>query len=106
MDIGAHIKSQVELLESKRWENKDLYARLGVTADATTSEIYAAYRHRINSLGINLSPYARVDNHTIHEERIHKWGVEYGQSWALMDKIGELLNEGKREWYVSVSAMT
>lgn len=98
-DISKHIMSQIEIAEEKRASEKDLYKRLSVTSDATISEIYSALRHRLNGYGVNMSPYARVDNGTVHRDQVHKWGVPYGATWAILDKVGELLDETKREWY-------
>ncbi|GMI07595.1 hypothetical protein TrVE_jg3201 [Triparma verrucosa] len=100
-DVAIHMIEQYEAWEENRQEQKSVYAKIGVCADATAGEIYIAAGKTFNKLGSNYVPFARVDNGTTNgwTTTYHPWDTKTMQAQMIMDKLPELLNDKDREWY-------
>ena len=95
-DISVHMKKQYSVYEEKRLDKKDLYVRLGVVSDASSTEIWHAAARVMKNFGENVVPFARVDNGT---KVYHPWSEQVIRASNIRDKLDELLDEKDREWY-------
>ena len=94
-DLTKHIAGQLEEFDSKRLDSKNTYVRLGLEMDAPHHELYPAAASMVRSRGMNISPFARIDNGTASYP---KWDRHTSEAYLVMDTYNKVRDPESREW--------
>jgi hypothetical protein len=95
-DLIGHISKQLSEYNIKRLEQKDAYTKLELSMDAPQGELFPAAASIINSRGMNISPFKRVDNGT---ESYPTWDLHTTQAFHIMDSHHKVKDLTSRVWY-------
>ena len=94
-DITLHLASQLRTTEEKRFDTKCSYKRLGLEMDAPGRELYKKAASEAMKRGINMSPFARVDNGTVSFD---SWSRETAEAHTAIDTFAKIKDPEAREW--------
>jgi hypothetical protein len=94
-DLTLHIASQLRMTNERRFETKCSYKRLGLEMDAPGRELYKKAALEVMKRGMNMSPYARVDNGTVTHD---VWSTETTSAYTAIDTFAKIKDPEAREW--------
>ena len=94
-DIALHIASQLRIADERRFDTKCSYKRLGLEMDAPGRELYKKTALEVTKRGMNMSPFARVDNGTV---KFDSWSKETSFAHTAIDTFVKVKDPEAREW--------
>lgn len=94
-DITLHLASQLRITDERRFDTKCSYKRLGLEMDAPGRELYKKTASEVIKRGMNMSPFARVDNDTVSFD---SWSKETVNAHTAIDTFAKIKDPEAREW--------
>ena len=94
-DITLHLASQLRITDEKRFDTKCSYKRIGLEMDAPGRELYKKVASEVMARGMNMSPFARVDNGTVSFD---SWSKETVSAHTAIDTFAKIKDPEAREW--------
>ena len=94
-DITLHLASQLRITDERRFDTKCSYKRLGLEMDAPGRELYKKTASEVIKRGMNMSPFARVDNGTVSFD---SWSKETVNAHTAIDTFAKINDPEARGW--------